>query len=316
MNEQWPALPLGEWKETCETLHLWTQIVGKVKLKQASLVNHWWNVPLYVTPAGLTTGMVPYGRGGFEIRFDFVRHLLSVDACGARDESGTMPLSACPVADFYHGFMDLLHALGIDVRIWTVPQEMEKAIPFDEDRTHGAYDPEYARRFWRVLVQSERIFQFFRSRFTGKCSPVHFFWGGFDMAVTRFSGRPAPPHPPVPYVAHFVVLEAYSHEVSSCGFWPGGGAVPEPVYYSYAYPEPEGFKAYPVSPEGAFYSAEMGEYILPYEKVRTSGDPEGELLAFLQSTYVAAAETGHWDRERLERAGSDPGTRLSSAQAS
>jgi hypothetical protein len=299
--EQWPGLPLDKWKDTYETLRLWTQIVGKVRLKQAPLVNHWWNVPFYVTPAGLTTSMMPYGRGGFEVRFDFVRHLLAVDVCGERNESRTMPLSACPVADFYHRFMDLLRSVGIDVQIWTMPQEVETRIPFEEDTAHATYDPEYAQRFWRILVQSERIFQIFRSGYIGKCSPVHFFWGGFDMALTRFSGRPAPPHPPVPFLAHFVVLEAYSHEVSSCGFWPGSGALQEPAYYSYAYPEPEGFKNSEVSPNKAFYSAEMGEYILPYERVRNADDPDGELLVFLQSTYVAAAETGHWDRGSLER---------------
>ncbi len=299
--DEWPRLPLDEWKDTYETVRLWTQIVGKVRLRQTELVNHWWNVALYVTPTGLTTSMIPYGKGGFEIRFDFTRHLLSVDTCGERDESGTMPLSACTVADFYQRIMELLHSMGIDVPIWTVPQEVETPISFEEDRTHAAYDPEYVRRFWWILVRSTTVFQVFRSRFIGKCSPVHFFWGGFDMAVTRFSGRIAPPHPPVPNIAHFVVLEAYSHEVSSCGFWPGSGAIPEPAYYSYAYPEPEGFKDYRVSPRNAFYSAEMGEYILPYESVRRADDPEGELLAFLESTYVAAAETGHWDREHLER---------------
>ncbi len=299
--ENWPALPLDAWIETYRTLQLWTQIVGKVRLRQAPLINHWWNVPLYITPSGLTTSLIPYGKGGFEIRFDFVRHLLGVERCGEKDESRTMPLAAISVADFYHGFMDILHAVGIDVRIWTHPVECESSIPFEKDRTHAAYDPEYAARFWRILVQSERVFQIFRSGFTGKCSPVHFFWGGFDMAVTRFSGRPAPAHAPVPNVAHFIVLEAYSHEVSSCGFWPGGGAIAEPAYYSYAYPEPEGFGTCRVSPEQAFYSKEMGEYILPYEKVRTADDQDAALLAFLQSTYVAAAEKGRWDRGNLER---------------
>ena len=299
--EQWPALPLDAWKETYETVRLWTQVVGKVRLKLAPLVNHWWNVALYVTPTGLTTSMVPYGSGGFEVRFDFVRHLLTVDVCGRTEGSGKMSLAAGPVADFYQRFMEFLHSLGIDVKIWTMPQEMETSIPFEEDRDHTAYDPEYARRFWRVLVQSDRVLQIFRSRFTGKCSPVHFFWGGFDMAVTRFSGRGAPLHPPVPHIADFVVLEAYSHEVSSCGFWPGGGPIAEAVYYAYAYPEPAGFREYPISPDDAFYSRDMGEFILPYEKVRTASDPDNELLAFLQSTYVAAAETGHWDMSRLER---------------
>jgi hypothetical protein len=262
------------------------------------LINHWWNVPLYVTPTGLTTSLIPYGRRGFEIRFDFLRHLLVLDTM---DENRSMPLSACPVSDFYHQFTELLRSVAIEVPIWTVPVEVETRIPFEEDRTHASYDPEYTRRFWRILVQSARVFEIFRSRFIGKCSPVHFFWGGFDMAVTRFSGRPAPPHPPAPFVAHSVVLEAYSHEVSSCGFWPGSGPIQEPAYYSYAYPEPQGFRRYEVRPEGAFYADEMGEYILPYDKVRTADDPDARLLAFLQSTYVAAAETGRWDRGSLER---------------
>ncbi len=302
-EEFWPALPLGEWKETYETLHLWTQVVGKVRLRQAPLMNHWWQVPLYVTPTGLTTSMVPYGKRGFEIRFDFLRHLLVVDTCGGTDKSGTMPLSACSVSDFYGRFMELLHSLEIDVPIWTTPVEIGTRIPFEEDRTHAAYDPAYVQRFWRILVQSERVFQTFRSRFIGKCSLVHFFWGAFDMAVTRFSGRRAPAHPPVPYVAHYVMLEAYSHEVSSCGFWPGGGSIEEPAYYSYAYPEPEGFKDYEMDLQGGFYSNEMGEFILPYEQVRLADDPDGRLLNFLERTYVAAAETGHWDRGSLERTG-------------
>ncbi len=299
--EQWPSLPLEAWKDTYETLRLWTQIVGKVRLKQAPLINHWWNVPFYVTPTGLTTSIIPYRSHGFEIRFDFLRHLLIVDTTGDRDDSRTMALSASSVADFYHRFVELLRSLEIEVPIWTVPVEVETRIPFEQDRTHAAYDGDYAQRFWRILVQSERVLQIFRSSFIGKCSPVHFFWGGFDMAVARFSGRRAPPHPAVPYVAHFVVLEAYSHEVSSCGFWPGSGPVQEPAYYAYAYPEPEGFKSYKVNPDGAFYSDEMGEYILPYEKVRRADDPDSYLLAFLESTYVAASETGRWDRASLER---------------
>jgi hypothetical protein len=205
------------------------------------------------------------------------------------------------VAEFYGRFMDLLGSLDLEVRIWPVPVEVENPIPFKQDRTHAAYDPEYVSRFWRILVQSDRVFQIFRSRFIGKCSPVHFFWGSFDMALTRFSGRRAPRHPPVPNLAHFVVIEAYSHEVSSCGFWPGGGPTQEPIYYSYAYPEPEGFKGYPVRPTGAFYSSELGEFVLPYDVVRRSKNPDQELLAFLQSTYDAAAETGRWDRVNLER---------------
>ncbi len=297
-SQDWPELPLDAWKETYATLHMWTQIVGKVRLGQTVLVNHWWNVVFYVTPAGLTTSFIPYGTGGFEVRFDFREHRLVVEATNG---TRSMALRAVSVAEFYREFMDLLHALGIDVSIWPVPVEVETRIPFDEDDRHRAYDPEYADRLRWILVQSERVLQLFRARFIGKCSPVHFFWGAFDMALTRFSGRPAPPHPPAPFVAHRVVAEAYSHEVSSCGFWPGGGPVPEPAYYAYAYPEPEGFAAWNVAPDGAFYAKEMGEYILPYGKVRSAPDPDAYLLTFLESTYAAAAETGNWDRATIER---------------
>jgi hypothetical protein len=298
---RWPELPLHEWKETYDTLHMWTQIVGKVRLALAPLTNHWWNGTLSVTPTGLTTSFNPYGKGGFEVLFDFLRHLLVVDAVGATHQMATMALSAYPVAEFYDRFIALLRSLRIEVSIWPVPVEVERRIPFNEDHVHATYDPEYAERFWRVLVRSERVFQVFRARFIGKCSPVHFFWGAFDMAVTRFSGRTAPPHPPAPNVAHYVVVEAYSHEVSSCGFWPGGGAYAEPAYYSYAYPEPPGCRDRAVRPDGALYLPSMGEYILPYDCIRTSADPDADLLAFLQSTYDAAADAGHWDRAGLER---------------
>ena len=299
--EYWPSLPLEEWQDTYATLHMWTQIVGKVRLKQAPHVNHWWQVPLYVTPRGLTTSPIPYGQRTFEVLFDFNDHRLIVHAFGEGETTGSLPLSARPVAEFYEQFMDLLRSLNLEMRIWPVPVEVENPIPFKQDRTHAAYDPEYARRFWRILVQSDRVFQIFRSRFIGKCSPVHLFWGALDLAVTRFSGRRAPEHPPAPNLAHFVAVEAYSHEVSSCGFWPGGGPIREPVYYSYAYPEPEGFKNYPVRPAGAYYSKELGEFLLPYEAIRRAKDPDQELLAFLQSTYDAAADTGRWDRANLER---------------
>jgi hypothetical protein len=269
-----------------------------VRLAQTALVNHWWNVVFYVTPTGLTTSFIPYGTGGFEVRFDFMEHRLVVETTNG---TRAMALRAVSVARFYREFMDLLHGLGIDVSIWPVPVEVATRIPFDEDDRHSAYDPDYADRLRRILVQSERLLQIFRARFIGKCSPVHFFWGSFDMALTRFSGRTAPPHPPVPFLVHRVVLEAYSHEVCSCGFWPGGGPVPEAAYYAYAYPEPEGFAMRDVAPEGAFYSKEMGEYILPYEKVRPAQDPDMSLLTFLESTYAAAAETGNWDRVALER---------------
>ncbi|OPY64212.1 MAG: hypothetical protein A4E57_03633 [Syntrophorhabdaceae bacterium PtaU1.Bin034] len=297
----WPSLPLKDWQDTYATLQLFTQIVGKVRLKQAPLINHWWQVPLYVTPRGLTTSAIPHGERTFEVQFDFIDHRLIVHASGEENASRSFALAPYSVAEFYGQFMDTLRSLGLQVRIWPVPVEVETRIPFDQDRTHAAYDPEYANRLWRILVQSERVFQLFRSRFIGKCSPVHFFWGAFDLAVTRFSGRRAPDHPPAPYVAHYVVLEAYSHEVSSCGFWPGGGVIEEPAYYSYAYPEPEGFRDYVVRPESAYYSSEMGEFILPYDAVRLAEEPDKMLLAFLQSTYVAAAETGLWDRTNLER---------------
>ncbi len=299
--EYWPSLPLKDWQDTYATLHMWTQIVGKVRLKQAPHVNHWWQVPLYVTPCGLTTSPMPYGQRVFEVQFDFHDHRLNVQAFGEGETTRSMLLSPRSVAEFYEQFMDLLRGLNLEIRIWPMPVEVENPIPFEQDRTHAAYDPEYASRFWRILVQSDRAFQIFRSRFIGKCSPVHLFWGALDLAVTRFSGRRAPEHPPVPNLAHSIAIEAYSHEVSSCGFWPGGGSIPEPVYYSYAYPEPEGFKNYTVRPASAFYSKDLGEFLLPYEAIRCAKDPDRELLAFLQSTYDAAADTGRWDRGNLER---------------
>lgn len=299
--DYWPALPLKEWEETYALLHRLTQMMGKIRLKLSPHVNHWWQVPLFVTPLGLGTPAIPYDRRAFEILLDLKDHQIVIHSCGEDELTRSLPLSSRPVAELYADLMDELHSLNIDVRIWPVPVEIENPVPFKEDRSRRSYDPEYANRLRRVLIASDRVLQIFRSRFIGKCSPVHFFWGGFDMAVTRFSGRKAPAHPPMPNVAHFVVLEAYSHEVSSCGFWPGGGIVQEPVYYSYAYPEPEGFRDYPVRPAGAFYSPEMGEFLLPYEAVRRAENPERELLSFLQSTYDAAAETGGWERAALER---------------
>ncbi len=297
----WPALPLNEWQETYTLLHMLTQIVGKIRLRLAPHVNHWWQVPLYVTPLGLRSSPMPYDRRTFEILLDLKDHQIVVHSCGEDELPRSVPLASRSVAEFYEALLDTLRSLNIDVRIWPVPVEIDHPVPFKEDQTRRSYDPEYANRLRRVLIASDRVLNIFRSRFLGKCSPVHFFWGGFDMAVTRFSGREAPAHPPVPNVAQFVVLEAYSHEVSSCGFWPGGGAIQEPVYYAYAYPEPKGFKEYPIRPADAFYSAEMGEFLLPYEAVRRAENPERELLAFLQSTYEAAAQTGRWDRKNLER---------------
>ncbi len=296
----WPSLPLAEWQDTYATLHLWTQVVGKIRLAQAPLVNHWWQVPLYVTARGLTTSPMPYGARSFQIDFDFIDHQLVIaDNDGRTERVALMPRS---VADFHREVMARLAALGLAVKIWTMPVEIADAIPFDRDHAHASYDKEYANRFWRILVQSERLFTRFRARFLGKVSPVHFFWGSFDLAVTRFSGRTAPDFQGgAPNLGKWVMREAYSHEVSSCGFWPGGGAMPAPTFYSYAYPPPPGFAAAPVRPEGALWQAELGEFILPYDLVRQDAHPDACLLAFLDSTYAAAAELGRWDRAALER---------------
>ncbi|WP_017316234.1 DUF5996 family protein [Mastigocladopsis repens] len=295
----WPSLPLTEWQDTYATLHMWTQIIGKVRLALAPKLNHWWQSTLYVTPHGLTTSSIPYGTRTFEMSFDFLEHHLQIETSDG--STRRIPLVPRSVADFYQDVMSILSASGIEVRIWTMPQEVAEPIPFEQDYKHTAYDPEYAQRLWRILVQVDRVMTAFRSRFIGKCSPVHFFWGSFDLAVTRFSGSRAPEHPGgVPNMADWVTREAYSHEVSSCGFWPGGGAVVEPVFYSYAYPEPEGFRNYPVQPKEAFYSSQMQEFILPYEVVRQANDPDAVLLAFLQSTYDAAANLGNWERAALE----------------
>lgn len=299
LSPYWPSLPLKEWRAAYATLHMWTQVVGKVRLALAPPVNHWWGVTFYVTTRGVTTSPIPYRNRYFEVEFDFIGHRLFVNTSDG--DTRSLPLSPRPVAEFYGRFMELLRSLDIAVKVWPVPVEVEDRTPFDRDTTHASYDPEYANRFWRILMQSDRVFKSFRSRFTGKCSPVHFFWGGFDLAVTRFSGRPAPEHPPVPNVGHFVAIEAYTQEVSSAGFWPGGGPIQEAAYYSYAYPEPEDYKYYGVRPDKAFYSRELGEFILPYEAVRRSKDPDRMLLDFLQSTYEAAAVTGRWDRAGLER---------------
>jgi hypothetical protein len=298
-DDPWPALPLAEWQDTYATLHMWTQIVGKIRLARTPLVNHWWNVTLYVTPRGLTTGTMPYAHDALKIDFDFFDHRLDVETSGGAAFS--TPLEPRSVADFHRAVMEGLHDLGMPVHIWTKPQEVEVAIPFEEDETHSAYDPDAAHRLWRILVQCERVMGEFRSRFLGKCSPVHFWWGAFDFAVTRFSGRPAPAHPGAPFLATWVAREAYSHECSSAGFWPGGGPVPEPVFYSYTYPEPDGFRDWPVAPAEAYYSNDLFEYVLPYEAVRRAARPEATLTEFLQSTYEAGAVRGRWDRAALER---------------
>ncbi len=298
-QEVWPALPYADWQDTAATLQLWTQVVGKVRLALSPPVNHWWQVTLYVTARGLTTSPIPHGQRTFQIDFDFVDQQLRITASDGVSQS--LPLAARPVAEFYQQVMATLADLGLAVRIWPMPSEIPNAIPFDQDRTHTAYDPAYARRFWQVLVQADRVLHAFRGRFIGKVSPVHFFWGGFDLAVTRFSGRRAPVHPTIPGVADSITHEAYSHEVSSCGFWPGGGPFPAPMFYAYAYPEPAGFRDAPVQPVGAYYSAELGEFVLPYDELRAAPDPDAALLSFLQSTYEAAADRAGWDRAALER---------------
>jgi hypothetical protein len=299
VSNAWPDLPFAEWQDTATTLHMWTQIVGKIRLTWTPWINHSWHVTLYLTARGLTTSPIPHPAGIFEIRLDFIDHKLRI-----LKSDGTMQvieLRPRSVAQFYREVMSALSELKIDTTINTTPNEVEPAIPFDEDGKHRSYDPEYANRFWRVLLQSDRIFQEFRSRFCGKSSPVHFFWGSFDLAVTRFSGREAPPHPGgVPHLPDAVAREAYSQEVSSLGFWPGNAAAPTPVFYSYAYPEPPGFAATKIEPDTAFYETKLREFILPYDAVRTAEKPDQILLEFAQSSYDAASKLGKWDRAALE----------------
>ncbi|HEY1435120.1 MAG TPA: DUF5996 family protein [Thermoanaerobaculia bacterium] len=298
--EAWPSLPLEKWSETCATLHLWTQIVGKIRHAQSPHANHCWNDTLYVTARGLATSPIPYGSRVFEIEFDFIDHRLFIRTA----EGGAASLALRPqsVASFYALLWSELSWLGLDIRISPKPNEVADPTPFAEDEKHAAYDADYANRFWRVLVESDRVFKTFRARFIGKCSPVHFFWGAPDLAVTRFSGRVAPEHPGgIPGLPDSVTRDAYSHEVSSCGFWPGGGAIPYPAFYSYAYPEPPGFADARVEPGAAFYSKAFREFVLPYDAVRMSASPDDVLLAFLQTTYETAANLGNWDRHSLER---------------
>jgi hypothetical protein len=297
-EELWPQLPLEAWQDTCSTLHLWSQIIGKIRLAFAPLVNHWWQVPFYITSRGWTTSPIPYKENIFQIDFDFIDHQIQITT--DRGDFRSLELKPRSVSDFYRETIEILHSLGIEVHLWTTPVELQERIPFEQDSTHSSYDPEYAQRHWRVLVQVDRVLKEFRSHFLGKVSPVHFFWGAFDLAVTRFSGRQAPDHPGVPNVARSVMLEAYSHEVSSCGFWPGPG-LGEAAFYAYAYPEPTGFKEIPVQPQEAYYNKDWGEFILPYEAVRTAASPDYMLLAFLRSTYEGAANLGKWDRALLER---------------
>jgi hypothetical protein len=274
---------------------MWTQIAGKVRLELSPHINHWWEVPLYVSARGLTTSPIPYGQGIFEINFDFIDHKL--DILTSSNQMKTLRLYTRTVAGFYREFLEALHALGIQAKVWPMPVEVPDPIRFDQDVTHSRYDPEYAHRFWRVLVSIDTIFKEFRARFLGKSSPVHFFWGSFDLAVTRFSGRPAPPRPG----ADKITVDAYSHEEISAGWWPGGGAVDEAAFYAYAAPEPGGFRESTVRPAKAYYHPQLGEFLLPYEDVRNAADPKAALLDFLQTTYAAGAELGHWDRMALER---------------
>lgn len=290
----WPPLPLASWKDTCATLHMWTQIVGKVRLALTPRVNHWWNVPLYVSARGLTTSAIPYAGRTFELRFDFLDHQLVLHTNDGHVKS--LPLSPRSVADFYQDFLAMLRSAGIEVKIWRMPVEIPNPIPFDQDRVHASYDPEYARRFWQILVSVDRVFQEFRSRFLGKSSPVHFFWGSFDLAVTRFSGRRAPERPG----ADSITREAYSHEVSSVGFWPGTG-IEGPAFYSYMAPEPPSFRESHVRPDAARYHPQLNEFVLMYDDARRAPSPCAALLDFCQSTYEAGAQLAHWDRQALEK---------------
>jgi hypothetical protein len=296
-TELWPALRVADWADTRDTLHMWTQIVGKIRMASEPMINHWWQVPLYVSARGLTTSSMPYPRGAFDMEFDFVEHRLDLRASTGGQRS--VPLASRPVADFYAETMAALGELGVDVTIRTTPTEVVRAIPFEKDNEHTTYEPDHARAFWGQLVNAQRVLTEFRSRFIGKVSPVHFFWGGLDMACTRFSGRTAPPHPGgAPNCADWVMVEGYSHELSSAGFWPGFGE--EGAFYAYAYPEPPGFREHPVAPAEAAWVDAAQQFLLPYEAVRRASDPDRYLLEFLQSTYEAAADNAQWDRDALE----------------
>ena len=293
--ECWPALPLSSWNDTYATLHLWTQIVGKVRLRLTPVVNHWWNVPLYVTARGLTTSRIPYGKRAFELCFDFIRHQLVLETSDGLLKA--LPLELRSVAEFYQEFMELLRSAEIEVKVWRMPVEISDPIAFDKDRVHASYDRASVEKFWRILLSVDTVLNQFRARFIGKSSPVHFFWGSFDLAVTRFSGRRAPERPGIDAVTR----EAYFQEVSSVGFWPGGGNVQGAAFYSYAAPEPQGLKNEPVRPDGAFYDKQLGEFLLMYDDVRNAESPTAALLEFCQSTYRAAATLANWDRGALER---------------
>jgi hypothetical protein len=299
-NPQWPDLPFAAWRDTCETLILWMQIVGKVRIACTPLINHWWNATFHVTSRGLIAPAMAYRGRTFDVIFDFAQHRLRIEASDGRCE--TLALQPMATADFYAAFMQALHRLDIDVQIWTMPCEIEGATPFEQDRTHAQYDRAYVERFWQALVQANRVLTEFRARFIGKASPVHFFWGGLDLAVTRFSGRTAPPlKGETPNVAEWVMNEAYSHEVSSCGFWPGNGGYNRAAFYVYAYPEPAGYGDTRLKTAEAAYDRNLGQFLLSYDAVRQARDPDALLLGFLQETYEAAAELGKWDRQALER---------------
>ena len=302
----WPELPTAAWRETCETLHLWTQIIGKIRLTRAPWLNHSWHVALYVTARGLTTSAIPDGTRTFQIDFDFIDHTLRISTSGGAQRQ--LALAGQSVASFYAAVMADLADLGIHIAIDEMPNELPEPIRFSQDRKHASYDPTAVRHFLQILVNADRVFKQFRTGFLGKASPVHFFWGSFDLAVTRFSGRRAPRHPGgVPNLPDSVATEAYSHEVSSAGFWPGSGTVDYPAFYSYAYPEPAGFRTTKVKPDAAFFGEALGEFILPYDAVRTAANPDQALLDFLQSTYAAAAIAAEWDRDALECAPGQPG---------
>jgi hypothetical protein len=296
----WPALPLSEWQDTRDTLQLWTQVVGKIRLALAPMENHWWQVPLYVSARGLTTSAMPYQGRAVEMIFDFVDHALRIETSDGR--AARVALEPRTVADFHGAVMQALRDLDVEVHIRTRPVELPEVIPFEKDTTHADYNPDAARRCWEILVQADRVFHRFRGQFLGKCSPVHFFWGSFDLACTRFSGERAPEHPGgFPNLADWVTREAYSHACISAGWWPGGGAVEDAAFYAYAYPEPDGCAAARVRPDAAFYHPEMHEWVLPYEAMRTANDPDAALMEFLESTYGAAANLAGWDRKALER---------------
>ena len=298
-SQRWPALPLAEWKDTYATLHMWTQIVGKIRLALGPPINHFWGTTFYVTARGLTTSAMPHHKGTVEINFDFIAHALEIVT--SLGETRSFRLVPRTVAQFYFELMSALHSLGIDAKVWTMPVEVPRPVRFNLDEAHSSYDSEYAHRFWQVLVSVDTVLRKFRSRFIGKASPVHFFWGSFDLAATRFSGRRAPERPD----ADFITEEAYSHEVISHGFWPGDGAViKDAAFYAYAAPEPAGFKDQRVMPSKAFYSGEKNEFFLMYDDVRLAHSPEQALLEFCQSTYEAGANLGHWDRASLEKSAS------------